>query len=204
MRRVSAKKLPWMFLAVALAAVVSQCHGAPGSAWRAALIYDRAAIAHGEWWRIWTGHLVHFGWPHFVPDTGLFVVLGWVLERRNRALSTFLLVTMPAVISLSLFFFDPGMAHYGGLSAVDMGLLVFLACDGWQKNWFDWFWPTVLAIYVGEIIIEQVQRNGHGGGMIGFDDRTVHVATSAHIIAAIFALVVWGVRFAASRQDDTG
>jgi hypothetical protein len=105
---------------------------------------------------------------------------------------------MPAIISGCLFFFDRGMTHYGGLSAVDMGLLVFLACDGWQKNWFDWFWPAVLAIYVGEIILEQVQRHGHGGGMIAFDDNSVHVATSAHVIAAMFALVVWGTRYAMS------
>jgi len=189
-----------MFLVVALAALVIQCNNAVDSGWRAALVYDRGAIAHGEWWRIWTGHLVHFGWPHFVPDTGLFVILGYILESRNRVLSAFLLVTMPAVISGGLFFFDRGMTHYGGLSAVDMGLLVFLACDGWQKNWFDWFWPAVLAIYVGEIILEQVQRHGHGGGMIAFDDNSVKVATSAHVIAAVFAVVIWAIRFERSRR----
>ncbi|MEO6875789.1 MAG: rhombosortase [Opitutaceae bacterium] len=193
-----------MFLTIALIATVIQFYNVPGSRWREALIYDRDAIAQGEWWRIWTGHLVHFGWAHFVPDAGLFVILGWLLESRHRLLSWFLLVTLPAVISGSLYFGDRGMTHYGGLSAVDMGLLVFLACSGWQKNWFDWFCPAVLAVYVAEIIIENVRGHGHGGGMIAFDDNSVHVATSAHVAAAIFAILVWGGRLAWSRRKSPG
>jgi len=57
-------EIPWVFLVVTLAAVVIQFNGA----WRPLLIYDRTAVMQGEWWRIWTGHLVHFGWPHFVCD----------------------------------------------------------------------------------------------------------------------------------------
>lgn len=180
-------QLPWVFLAVGAAASIIQLH----PAWRGALIYDRAAVARGEWWRIWTGHLVHFGWPHFVADTGLFLILGRLLERPYPFLSRFALAVMPAVISLSLYWFDPGMPRYGGLSAVNLGLLVFLACLGWQKNWVDWFWPAVLAIYVGEIVLESLYRGGRGGGMIAFDDPTVQVATAAHIPGAVFGVLLW-------------
>ncbi|HEX3729437.1 MAG TPA: rhomboid family intramembrane serine protease [Opitutaceae bacterium] len=87
-------QLPWVFLAVGAAAAVIQLH----PAWRGGLIYDRSAVARGEWWRIWTGHLVHFGWPHFVADTGLFLILGRLLERPYPFLSRFALAVMPAVI----------------------------------------------------------------------------------------------------------
>lgn len=191
MRRFTLDKIPWIFLSVATIATAIEINGAFHGSWRTLLIYDRSAIAHGEWWRIWTGHLVHFGWPHFIADTGLFVILGFLLEPRQPALSRFTLFAMPAVISGSLFFFDPALARYGGLSAVNLGLLVFLACRGWQKNWFDWFWPSVLAIYLAEIILEATYGHGHGGGMIQFDDSRIHVATVAHIPGAIFGVLLW-------------
>ena len=179
-------KLPWAFLAVSLAALVIQLN----PAWRDALLYDRPALVRGEWWRIWTGHLVHFGWPHFVADAGLCFILGWLLEPRHPWFSRVSLVVMPAFISAVIWWGDPAMTLYGGLSAVNLGLLLYLAAQGWQRNWTDWFWPAVLAIYVGEVIFEIVQ-GGRGGGMIRFDNPGIHVATSAHLASAAYALLAW-------------
>ena len=180
-------KLPWAFLAVSLAALVIQLN----PAWRDALLYDRPALVRGEWWRIWTGHLVHFGWPHFVADAGLCFILGWLLEPRHPWFSRIALVLMPAFISAVIWWGDPAMTLYGGLSAVNLGLLLYLAAQGWQRNWTDWFWPAVLAIYVGEVIFEIVQ-GGRGGGMIRFDNPGIRVATSAHLASAAYALLAWG------------
>ena len=178
--------LPWVFLAVSVVVLVIQLV----PAWRGALLYDRAALVGGEWWRIWTGHLVHFGWPHFVADAGLLFILGWLLEARHPWFSYTALVVMPAFIAAALWWGDPTMQQYGGLSAVNLGLLLYLALQGWQRNWTDWFWPAVLAIYVGEVIFEIIQ-GGRGGGMIRFDDPGIRVATSAHIASAAYALVAW-------------
>jgi rhomboid family GlyGly-CTERM serine protease len=187
-------------LTVAAAATVIQVHTLwDDRAWRNLLVYDRAAIIQGQWWRIWTGHLIHLGWPHLIADAGLFVILGWLLERRHPWPSRIALIAMPLLISGGLFVFCPDTTRYVGLSAVNLGLLVFLACRGWQRDWFDWFWPAVLAIYIGEVIFETVLGHGSGGGMIQFDDPTVHVATSAHVIAAMCGVAAWGLIFVAGR-----
>jgi len=180
--------MPWMFLAAAAAALVIQLN----PAWRAALLYDRTALGGGEFWRAWSGHFVHFGWPHFVADTGLWLILGWLLETRHPVFSRVAVVAMPAFISAVLWWFDPEMARYGGLSAVNLGLLLFLALQGWQRNWADWFWPAVLLIYVGEVILE-IAQGGRGGGLIRFDDPGIRVATSAHLASAGYALLAWFV-----------
>ncbi len=185
----TARKLPWGFVLVALAALVFQSHGG----WRACLLYDRTAIIDGQWWRLWTGHLVHFGWPHFVADTGLFLILGFILGKTQSWLFPVVLLLLPAVISAAMYFCAPGMSRYGGLSAVDLTLLLFVAGQGWQHNWKDWFWPAVLAIYVGEIVLESTVGHGQGGGMIRFDDPEIHVATSAHLAAAACALLMLAV-----------
>lgn len=179
---------PWTFLAIGTVALGLQFF----PDWRTRLLYDRASVAQGQLWRLWTGHLVHFGWPHFIADGGLFVILGFLLERPYPVLSRVALVLMPPVICGSLFVFDPALDRYGGLSAVNLGLLVFLACRGWQRNWFDWFWPAVLAIYVGEVLLEALWRGGKGGGMIPFDDASIRVATAAHIPGAVFGVALWG------------
>jgi len=192
-------RIPGTFLAVGLAAVLIQLN----VGWREALVYQRDALAQGEWWRVWTGQLVHFGWPHFVADAGLFLILGRLLEWQYPWASRCSLVVMPVVITATIYWCDRSMIRYGGLSAVNLGFLVFLACRGWQKNWFDWFWPSVLLIYVGEVVLEATIGHGHGGGMIQFDDPSIHVATDAHIASAVYGVALWRVvrrREAAGRR----
>ena len=186
--RIFWRRLPWTYLAVGAACLLIQCR----PDWRGALIYDRAALARGEWWRLWTGHGVQLGWPHFLADGGLFVIMGWLLERAHPWFSRLALVLMPLFISGLLYWLDPAMQRYGGLSGVDLGLLLYLAGQGWQRDWSDWFWPAVLVIYVGEVIFETVQ-GGQGGGMIRFDDAGVKVATSAHVASALYAAAAWGI-----------
>ncbi|MDP2138634.1 MAG: rhombosortase [Candidatus Didemnitutus sp.] len=177
---------PWYFLAVCLAVLVVQLN----PAWREALIYDRAALGGGEYWRAWTGHLVHFGWPHFVADAGLLLILGWTLGRRFPGASVTALIVQPLFISAVLYWLDPGMERYAGLSAVNLGLLLLLAVRGWQGDRSDWFWPAVIVIYVAELVFE-ITQGGQGGGFIRFDEPTVKVATSAHLAATAYALLAW-------------
>ena len=181
-------RLPWFVLPVALAAVVIQLF----PAWRSTLLYDRAAIHAGGWWRIWTGHLVHFGWPHFIADTGLLLIVGWFAEKRHAVFTRLGFVLMPAFISGCMYWLEPALARYGGLSAVNLGLLLYVALDGWQRDRAEWFWPAVVAIYIGELVFEYF-RGGQGGGGIRFDDPGVHVATGAHLAATVYALLAIGI-----------
>lgn len=188
--------LPWLILTVGLVALVIQLN----PTWRSALLYDRAALAQGEVWRAWTGHFVHFGWPHFLIDTGLLCILGWLMEARYPWFTRLSLILMPAFISASIYLFEPNVVRYGGLSAVNLGLLLYAAVQGWRKDWTDWFWPAVLAVYLGELVFEYY-RGGQGGGMIRFDDPSIRVATGAHLASAAYALLALGVaRLVALRQ----
>lgn len=189
---------PWAFLLVAAASLVIQL--AP--AWREALLYRREAVVAGEFWRLWTGHLVHFGWPHFLADTGLLLILGLFLEEKHRAFSWTAFAVMPAVVSACLFWLDPAMTRYGGLSALDLGLLLYLVCQGWRRDWTDWFWPAVLVIYIAEIAFE-IYQGGTGGGMIRFDEPGIKVATSAHLAAAAYALAAFGFAHRQRRPQKT-
>jgi rhomboid family GlyGly-CTERM serine protease len=190
------QRIPWVFLVLTIAALAAQL--IPGS--EPLLVYDRTAVVQGEFWRIWTGHLVHFGWPHFIADAGLFLILGRLLEREHPVASYVSLVGMPLAIAVAMYWGDPDMVRYGGLSAVNFGLLVFLALQGWQKNWIDWFWPLVISIYVLEVVVEERSRHGSGGGMIQFNDPSIRVATMAHVGGAVFGALVWLVGYLRARR----
>jgi len=192
---------PWLFLAVTVMALVIQLN--PNC--RDTLLYDRSALSRGELWRAWTGHIVHFGWAHFFADAGLLFVLGWLLETKHPWFSRLAFVLMPPFISAIVYWADPTMSRYGGLSALNLGLLLFLAAQGWRHNLTDWFWPAVLAIYIGEVIFEAVQ-GGRGGGMIAFDDPSISVATSAHLAGAAYvalALLISKKNSGPPENDET-
>jgi rhomboid family GlyGly-CTERM serine protease len=190
---------PLLFAAAVVAALVVQLN----PAWRGILIYDRTAIGSGEVWRLWTGHLVHFGWPHFIADVGLLAILGHALGRTHACFSRLAFAVMPLFISLCLYVFEPAMQRYAGLSALDLGMLLYLAGRGWQRNWRDWFWPAILAIYVIELGLE-ITRGGEGGGVIRFDDPSVRVATGAHLAGAAYAVAAWIVARRRERGEDGG
>lgn len=178
------KTMPWAVAGFALVAFVIQLV----PALRSVLLYDRPMINEGQLWRIWTGHLVHFGWPHFIIDTGLLLILGWYGERLYPAFTRWALLLMPPFISAWIYWLDPEMIRYGGLSALNLGLLLYVAAQGWKRDWTDWFWPAVIAIYLGELVFEHY-RGGQGGGAIRFDDASVRVATSAHVASAVYAVL---------------
>lgn len=190
---------PWAAWAVVVATFVIQCL----PSLRPVLLYDRAGLAAGEFWRLWTGHLVHFGWPHFFVDAGLLAILGWSGERPYPSFTRWGLLLMPPFISAVIWWFDPTMERYGGLSALNLGLLLYVAAQGWRRNWTDWFWPAVIAIYVGELALEYY-RGGHGGGAIRFDDASIRVATGAHLASAVYAvLALVFTRFFRGQNEPT-
>ncbi|MBA4137897.1 MAG: rhombosortase [Opitutus sp.] len=187
LKKISRLGMPaWYFGAVFLFALVAQLL----PTWREHLIYERAAVGGGEFWRIWTGHAVHFGWPHFVADGGLLLIIGWTLGREFPRTSWLGLLLMPPFISAVIYFLDPEMTRYAGLSALNLGLLLLLAARGWKGDLRDWFWPAIVVIYVVELSYE-IWKGGQGGGFITFDEPGVKVATSAHLGAVAYALAAW-------------
>ena len=206
--------LPWLFLPGGLFSVMIQAQWAwarmPMPAdwkdptkwtwelqsprtWAFSLVYDRAAVLGGEWWRLWTGNFVHFSWSHCLLDTGLYFLIGWTLVYNYKWwLNVFAFALMPLAATLTIFIFDPAMTSYGGISGMNVGFLVWLALAGWQRSKRDWFWPAFLGIHVVELVGEALS-GGRGGFMVPFVDPNIRVATLAHVGGAAFGIVMWGV-----------
>jgi rhomboid family GlyGly-CTERM serine protease len=117
------KKLPiaaWVLVTLAVAA--SLLPGAAG--W---LQFDRLAIANGELWRLVSAHFVHWSGEHLFWDVLALGMLGWLCEREGPMRFLACLAVSAVAIPAILWFAEPGMATYRGLSGLDSALFAMLA-----------------------------------------------------------------------------
>lgn len=119
------KLIPWWTLAFSALAVAIHCIPALTLGWQ----FDRAAVAHGQIWRFFTGHLTHFGTDHLRWDLLAFAVLGAMAERISRSAFLVTLALSASVISLGVWIAQPQFVTYRGLSGIDSALFGFVLAD---------------------------------------------------------------------------
>jgi len=86
------------------------------------LQYDRSAIAQGEFWRLFTGHWIHWNSEHFLWDVIVFVSLGALCESYSRKAFLACLAASALFISIAVWSVLPQMLYYRGLSGIDAAL----------------------------------------------------------------------------------
>ncbi|WP_177203513.1 rhomboid family intramembrane serine protease [Marinospirillum celere] len=75
-------------------------------------------LTSGQWWRLITPILLHFGWMHLVFNLLWTWVLGEAIERHQGSLRLILLILFAALVSNSAQFLINGSSQFGGLSGV--------------------------------------------------------------------------------------
>ncbi|MBE8716824.1 rhombosortase [Cellvibrio polysaccharolyticus] len=89
------------------------------------LQFDRNAIAQGEWWRLISSQFIHYGVYHLLMNAAALVIINAALWR-DAAVKHYLatLITCLAVTGIGLWFFDPELFFYAGLSGTLHGLII--------------------------------------------------------------------------------
>src|SRR5690606_26318690 len=77
------------------------------------LQFDRQLIQQGEWWRLISGNLIHYGLYHLLMNTAALLLCGYVLLRdlNPRAYAALLLISAISV-SGGLYFYNPELSWY--------------------------------------------------------------------------------------------
>ena len=118
------RAIPFITLAIGLRAVLLARLPAAGR-W---LQYDRAAVEAGELWRIVTCHFVHVNGAHLIWDLAALLALGLMFEVKLRKSYTISLLGATVLIPVSIFFFQPDLIYYCGLSGLDTAAYTLCAC----------------------------------------------------------------------------
>jgi rhomboid family GlyGly-CTERM serine protease len=145
------------------------------------LRYERTAIAQGEWWRLVSGHWVHLGPRHLLPDAAGLVLL-WVLYARELRPGSWLLVlaSATAAIDAGLWWGQGAVQWYVGISGLLHGAWaagsVAVALQGRREGWL------MLAILAAKLGVE------HYAGASLFTSG-FPVVSAAHVYGALGALV---------------
>jgi membrane associated rhomboid family serine protease len=78
---------------------------------------------HGEPWRLWTGHIVHYGPSHFFPDSIALVPPLLLLAPKHRLRTIVWGLALAPLISLAILAAVPGV-EYRGSSALAVTIWV--------------------------------------------------------------------------------
>jgi rhomboid family GlyGly-CTERM serine protease len=100
----------------------------------AILGYQRVAIAHGQLWRVFSGHFVHLNLAHALLNSTGTLMLAFFMRRDITARDWWTVTLLaPFVISFGLWFKQPQLMGYVGFSGVLHGLLYFSIIRVWPK-----------------------------------------------------------------------
>lgn len=136
-------RLPWRTLGLISAALSAQC--LPGAV--DLMVYDRAAVAGGELWRLVTGNLVHFSAAHLLNNLAVLAPAVWLVESRYRRDATLLFLVAATIIGLALLIGEPRILQFGGASGISLAFLVYGGLRGLHEDHrWRFFCMALLAI----------------------------------------------------------
>ena len=152
---------------------------------------DFQAIAGGQWWRIWTGHLTHFDGNHLFWDLMMFAGLGAVCERRHPKQFKLAMMVMAACITAWISMACEEITLYRGLSGIDTGLFVWFvadhAIDAWQRRdrFSSLMWAVPCAALMAKLIYE-----AKTGQTLFVDSSGFTPLVQSHLAGAVVGLTL--------------
>ena len=150
-----------------------------------AFVLTREGLANGEAWRLWTGHLVHASWAHFLLDVGAGLVLLFLAREWK-----FLLWAAP-VASVAILLAEPGLEGYCGLSGLLHGWTILAAARVAADRRSGAARLIAAALALG--VLAKAAYEATLGISIFTTDAEMGVATvhAAHLIGALLGVVGW-------------
>ncbi|WP_417698210.1 rhombosortase [Psychromonas sp.] len=152
------------------------------------LAYYHNGIAKGQVWRLLTAHFCHTNGYHLLLNgTGLMVVAALFLDTFKHYSMLAMMLTIGLLISLCLYWIEPHLQWYVGLSGVLHGLFAFGVCDELKKR--D-KWGVILGLgFIIKVAYEQI--NGPSATTEALIGATVLI--NAHLYGAIAGVIYFSL-----------
>jgi rhomboid family GlyGly-CTERM serine protease len=120
------------------------------------LIFDRSAIIQGEIWRLFTGNAVHFFFFHALFDIAILILAYCLVEKIYIQKLEWVAVLCFCCIGPFLFFLDPSLSIYGGLSGIASGCFLFAIKVNYitSNTSIKYFYGLVLVLCLVKVFLE--------------------------------------------------
>jgi rhomboid family GlyGly-CTERM serine protease len=164
-------------------------------------IYAREEIMHGAFWRLFTGHLVHFGGGHLAWNLAVVLVAGVWLERSHPVSTRWFMLTSPVVLGLALLWLEPRLEFYGGLSGIATGLITLLGLHGLRGTSRDRWCGVALLVFVG--LKTAGEWTDRVPTLVRFSQDDIIAVPLVHLTGMIYA-VVYFVAQASLQRNPPG
>jgi rhomboid family GlyGly-CTERM serine protease len=142
---------------------------------------DRHTILQGEWWRLWTAHLVHFSPRHALIDAATLLLIGTMAESIFgwRRIALFLLIGAP-LISSGILLVSPTLLDYRSASAIAILLATMVGLSLWQSRPSSRLTLSILAT----CLLAKISFDAIGISLTLTDlPDQVRIAWQAHLLA---------------------
>lgn len=107
--------------------------------------FQREGLAQGQLWRLFTGHFIHLGWSHALMNLAALGLLVYLLAEGLEAASLLgLIVASSLAVDAGLWFLQPELEWYVGLSGVLHGLFAGLLLLQWFCRRERYLWLILL------------------------------------------------------------
>ena len=172
----------WFALLIAGTALMIALAGPAAGHW---LRYDRIAILHGQWWRLFTGNFVHLGWSHLWLNLAGWVLV-WLLFKAQMPLKTWFVSTVfcGLGVGLGLLWGAPDLSWYVGLSGLLHGYFIVGALISIRMGYR--FELLLVALILAKLAWEQTV-----GPLPGSEKYSGgHVVVDAHLYGAISGVLL--------------
>jgi rhomboid family GlyGly-CTERM serine protease len=153
-----------------------------------ALAWERGAIPHGELWRLWTGHLVHYSASHALADALALGAAGLLAEPLAGSRRFALILPGGAgALSLGLLACAPQLQAYRGASGLAMltaalaGVLLWRRHPAWRRHSKA---PSRCAC----LLVAKTWAEAGGLAALADLPAGVTVAWQAHLLGALLGL----------------
>lgn len=147
--------------------------------------YHRTLILQGQWWLLFTGHLLHTNDMHLLLNSAAVILL-WALHGQFFSWKNYLVIWLMLALgtSVGLYFFSPSLISYVGLSGVLHGFFVIGACKDIEDKEKTGY--LLLFAIIAKVIYEQV----FGASEEVMQLIEANVAIDAHLYGLISGLIV--------------
>lgn len=149
------------------------------------LRFQQSWFSQSEFWRVITGHWVHFNWRHLALN-GLGLVLCVAIARPAWPITRWVMYHLMLATGISVLFtlFNPELDWYVGYSGVLFGILLLTAIDLYRTE-------KLVALLLGigvcsKVVLEQTS----GMPVTTHELSSVPVVIDAHLYGLLSALLI--------------